>query len=369
MLDITLAELTAAFPRSPFRLGPLSLRVAKGTHTGLIGAAGSGKSLLLRTIAGEVSAQSGEILLGTRAVQRMRASSRPLLWSERDLRLPRIWSVRHVLIAAMRRRSLSREERFRELDAIIARWNLEALSDRRVSSLSKGERARLLLAQLEALRPGIALLERIFTLVPIAERAPTIEKTFRMLRGIGATVISELSDFDEIGTCDQLVVLDKGRIDQSGVPSELYERPRSIAAAVATGAVNQIPITIRNGEVDSAVGSWKTEAAPFEGSGIALARPEWFQPAEAGEESEFIFAIEEAEFSRGRWRARGVLSGGLVLTIELPYGAPVRKGKLLPLRFDHERLTLLPQPAGSTAAATTLAHIPIDVVPPLRDSR
>ena len=108
---------------------------------------------------------------------------------------------------------------------------------------------------------------------------------------------------------------------------------------MATGEVNAIPITIRNGVVDSAIGSWN--AADFEGAGVALARPEHFSIAEGGEESDLIFGVEEASFQDGRWIATGILSGGLNLRVALPGGIAVHKGKLLPLRFDPSRFVLL----------------------------
>ncbi len=75
--------------------------------------------------------------------------------------------------------------------------------------------------------------------------------------------------------------------------------------------------------------------------GVALARPEAFVVAAAGEESDLIFSVEEASFRLGRWSARGILSGGLILRVELPGELPLKKGRLLPLRFDPTRFTLL----------------------------
>jgi ABC-type Fe3+/spermidine/putrescine transport system ATPase subunit len=200
----------------------------------------------------------------------------------------------------------------------------------------------------------------------MSDRPSLIDRTHRMLRGIGATVISELSGFDEIGVCQQLVVVEEGRITQRGIPSEIYARPQSLAAAAATGIFTEVPIEISGTEVSSPIGHWDAEDPPFSGSGIAIARPSAFAVAAPGEESDCLFAIEEAEFVDGRWRARGILSGASMLAIELPAESVVRKGKLLPLRYDPGSFVLLPR---EREAHPTAGAIPIDVIPPMRESR
>ena len=79
-----------------------------------------------------------------------------------------------------------------------------------------------------------------------------------------------------------------------------------------------------------------------QGSGVALARPEDFSIAAAGEESDLIFGIEEASFRDGRWIATGILTGAINLRVALPGDLAVHKGRLVPLRYDSSRFVLLP---------------------------
>src|SRR5262249_36143300 len=146
---------------------------------------------------------------------------------------------------------------------------------------------------------------------------------------------------NELGLTDRVVVLDRGRVVQSDVVTNVYRKPANQAAAAAVGDINVIPITIRGGSVESAIGSWTVDSIPFEGSGIALARPEDFSIAGEGEESDLIFGIEEASFRGGRWMATGILTGGLNLRVSLPPEVPVHKGRLIPLRFDKNRFVIL----------------------------
>jgi hypothetical protein len=105
--------------------------------------------------------------------------------------------------------------------------------------------------------------------------------------------------------------------------------------------VNVIPVTVRGDVVESAIGSWNASAS-FQGSGIALARPEDFSITAVGEESDLIFGIEEASFRDGRWIAAGMLTGGITLRVVLAADVAVHKGRLIPLRYDPSRFVLLP---------------------------
>ena len=163
---------------------------------------------------------------------------------------------------------------------------------------------------------------------------------------------------------DNVVVLNDGRVVQSGSAAEIFARPLDEAAAMAVSDADEVPITIRGTTVESVIGSWEVDPPPFQGDGIAVVRPGDFAPARPGEDSDLIFGVEEAGFSGGRWIARGVLSGGVTLRVELPSHANIHKGRLLALRYDPSRFRLLPRDL-----APLRSSVPTDVVPPLAESR
>ena len=138
-----------------------------------------------------------------------------------------------------------------------------------------------------------------------------------------------------------MIVLDGGRVVQEGMPSEVYGNPRSEAAAAATGDVSVVPVTIRGNAVESIIGSWDVDPAPFQGQGIALIRPDDFSVAVAGEESDLIFSVEEASFYGGAWHVRGLLSDAFLLRVTLPGNLSIHKGKLLALRYEASRFQLI----------------------------
>jgi ABC-type Fe3+/spermidine/putrescine transport system ATPase subunit len=280
------------------------------------------------------------------------------------LDLPGRWSVQHALIAAVRARSLDRIDRRMEYELAVTKWELASVLEQRLDTLSSTEGLRVHLARIELLRPGVVIADRLLEHASGAAREALADTLHRTLRVLGATVISAPSSRDELAYTDRVVVLDGGGIVQTGGAAETFAEPRNDAAAMATGEINAVPVTIRGTTVESVIGNWEVDPPPFQGNGIALARPGDFSVASRGEESDLIFGIEEAGFREGAWMARGILTGGFVLRVLLPRDAPVTKGKLLPLRYDPQRFRLLPR-----EGAAVQTGVPTDVLPLLRDSR
>jgi ABC-type spermidine/putrescine transport systems, ATPase components len=339
MLDVSLHNIS--FARPSFALRDVTLTFPKSTHTAVVGATGCGASTLLRIVAGALRPDAGEVRIGSRIVNDLKAGRRPLLYATSAIDAPRRWSVRHLLIAAARQRSLDREDRQHEVDLAARKWMLGALLDRRLDTLSSTEGTRANLARIEVLKPAILVADRILEAVNLSELVDLADELYRTLRVMNTTVITAPSSLIELGATDRVVVLDGGRVVQEGVPSEIYGDPRSEAAAMATGEVSAVPVTIRGNVVESVIGSWDVEAPPFQGSGVALVRPGDFTLAGPGEGSDLIFSVEEASFYDGAWHVRGVLSDAFLLRVTLPAGISVHKGKLMALRYDATRFRLL----------------------------
>lgn len=363
MLDVAMRQVSFRY-RGGFALQDLSALFPKGSHTSLIGAPACGTTTLLKLIDGRLRPESGEILIGARSINDLKPSRRPLLSVTGELDLPGRWSVQHALIAAVRARTLDRVDRRFEYELAVTKWELARLLEQRLDTLSSTEALRVHLARIELLRPGVVVADRLLERASGAAREALADVLHRTLRVLGATVISAPSSRDELAYTDRVVVLDGGRIVQSGGAAEVFAEPVNDAAALATGEINAVPVTIRGAVVESVIGNWEVDGAPFQGNGIALARPGDFTVAARGEESDLIFGIEEAGFQEGAWIARGILTGGFVLRVLLPREAAVTKGKLLPLRYDPRRFRLLPREGVGLQTG-----VPTDVLPLLRDSR
>jgi ABC-type Fe3+/spermidine/putrescine transport system ATPase subunit len=363
VLDVSLRDLAFSHDRG-FALREVTLTFGRSTHTALIGTPGCGSTTLLRLIAGTLVPSSGDIVFGQRRVNDIKAGRRPLLSVTSEPDVPGRWSVQHALIAAVRTRTLDREDRHREYELAIEKWSLGPVLDRKMKTLSATEQTRVQLARIELLRPAVLLADRLLERVSPAARSALADAFFRTMRVFGTTVVSAPSSHDELAYTEQVVVLHEGRVVQSGHAAEVFARPANDAAALATGDVDVIPVTIRGNVVESVIGAWEVDPAPFQGSGVALVRPSDFAPPAPGEDSDFVFGVEEAGFAEGRWIAHGMLSGGVTIRVELPRNANVHKGRLMALRYDPKRFRLLPR-----ELAPLQPTVPTDVVPPMRETR
>ena len=363
MLDVALRNLAFAYDRG-FALRDVTLTFARSTHTALIGPPACGASTLLRLIAGALKPSAGDVILGQRRVNDVKASARPLLAVTAAIDVPGRWSVQHVLVAAVHTRTLDREDRHREYELAVDKWSLGPLLDRKMRTLSDTEAVRVQLARIELLRPAVLLADRLLERVSPSARTQLADAFYRTMRVSGTTVISAPCSTDELAYTDRVVVLHEGNVVQSGVAAEVFARPASDAAAIATGDVDVIPVVVRGNTVESVIGAWEVDPPPFQGSGVALVRPSDFTPPAPGEDSDFVFGVEEAGFAGGRWIAHGMLTGGVRLRVELPREANVHKGRLMALRYDPARFRLLPR-----ELAPLQPTVPTDVVPPLGETR
>ena len=185
MLDVALRSISL-----DDRLRDVTLEFEKSTHTAIAGPAASGASTLLEIIAGDMRPTSGEVSIGARIVTSVPTSRRPLLYVRSYIDAPPRWSVRHLLIAAVRQRSLDREDRQREFDQALEKWRLRSIADRSLRSLSSTERSVTNLARIELLRPAILVADRLLENVNPSNLASIADQFYRTLRVMGTTVIA-----------------------------------------------------------------------------------------------------------------------------------------------------------------------------------
>ncbi|HVT01786.1 MAG TPA: ATP-binding cassette domain-containing protein [Thermoanaerobaculia bacterium] len=363
MLDLAVQSLAFSHRGATPLFTDLSFRIPARSHAAIVGVRGSGKSTLLKLLAGDLKPSGGSILIGTREVHDLPRKRRPLLYLTPQLEQPARWSVGHLLVAAVRQRPLDREDRFLDLDEAARRWEVDRLLDRSLRQLSTSELARARCAQIELLRPGILIMERLLSGTDPSEGSELSDQLFRFLRTIGTTVVAEIGSFHDLGNCDAVLVLEAGKISLTGSSKHAYESPSSTDAARATGQVNLVPVTIRGTEVESPIGAWNESNPPFQGDGIYLLRPEHLVIAGKGEDSDFILAVEEAFFFEGTWHLRGFMSAGQSVVATAPASANVSKGKLLPYRILPHPRRYEQRPHGG------LGGVPRDGVPSMRDSR
>jgi ABC-2 type transport system ATP-binding protein len=199
-------------------LDGLTLDVAAGRVTGLLGPSGGGKSTVMRAIVGVQKIESGTVEVlgrpaGTAALRSRVAYTPQGAATYTDL------TVRENL------RYFARLARVgpKRIDAVLATVDLTDLADRRVGHLSGGQRARVSLAAALLGEPEVLVLdEPTVGLDPLLRR--DLWRTFHELAAGGATLVVSSHVMDEAERCDSLLLLRDGELIATGTPQELRNR-------------------------------------------------------------------------------------------------------------------------------------------------
>ena len=221
-----------------FLLADITFTVPKGAYGVVIGPAGSGKTTLLETIAG-ITPQSG----GTLTLDGRRADALPPEARGLGLVYQHGYLFPHLSVEANIAYGATDAGIARDVATRIGAW---ALRDRAVESLSGGERQLVALARALARRPSILLLDEPFSALDPRRRETTRRELRRIHREWGVTVLQVTHDFTEAGLLgDVAILLDGGRVLQSGKPEEVFRQPASPYVAEFLGAENVFAGTAR----------------------------------------------------------------------------------------------------------------------------
>ncbi len=226
-------------------LDGVSLRVPTGELVALLGPSGSGKTTLLRIIAGlEFSDEgSGPVLFHDADVADKRAAERRVGFVFQHYALFRHMSVFENVAFGLRvrprRRRPPRAEIRRRVHNLLQLVQLDWLADRYPSQLSGGQRQRVALARALAVEPKVLLLDEPFGALDAKVRQELRQWLRRLHDEIHVTSVFVTHDQEEaLELADRVVVMNQGRIEQTGTPDEVFHEPASEFVMNFLGHVN-----------------------------------------------------------------------------------------------------------------------------------
>lgn len=206
--------------------------VEKGKLIGLLGPSGSGKTTILRMIAGLETPDSGDIIINGVRVNDLAASKRGIGFVFQNYALFRYMTVYDNIAFGLRVQKADKkkiDERVRELIKLIG---LEGLEKRYPSQLSGGQRQRVAFARALAPNPQLLLLDEPFAAIDAKVRKELRSWLREMIEKLGVTSIFVTHDQDEaIEVADEIIITNKGRIEQTGTPIEIYHNPKTAFTA------------------------------------------------------------------------------------------------------------------------------------------
>jgi sulfate transport system ATP-binding protein len=207
-------------------LDDVSLTVAKGRLTALLGPSGGGKSTLLRIIAGLEFPDSGSVEIEGRQATWLPPQKRSVGFVFQHYAAFKHLSVyRNVAFGLEIRRRPKAEIRAR-VNELLELVHLENFADRLPSQLSGGQRQRMALARALAVQPEVLLLDEPFGALDAMVRTELRAWLRRLHEEVNVTTIFVTHDQEEaLEVADELVVINNGRIEQIGSPTDVYDHP------------------------------------------------------------------------------------------------------------------------------------------------
>jgi sulfate transport system ATP-binding protein len=272
-------------------VGNIDLDVPTGALIALLGPSGCGKTTLLRIIAGLEIPDEGQVLFDGRDATSWPIRARNVGFVFQHYALFRHMSVFENVAFGLkvkpRRERLSSTKITEKVQSLLDLVQLGWAGDRYPAQLSGGQRQRVALARALAVGPDVLLLDEPFGALDSQVRHELRRWLRRLHDELHFTSIFVTHDQQEaIEVADTIVVLNRGRIEQCGVPSEVYDLPTSAFVHRFLGQVNELPVSLRDGRafigpIDISESTDVSATAP---KSIALVRPHEIEigPEESG---------------------------------------------------------------------------------------
>ena len=274
----------------------VSFSIEKGKLIGLLGPSGSGKTTILRMIAGLETPDSGEIIIDGQVVNDIPASKRGIGFVFQSYALFRYMTIYDNVAFGLKIQKADKDfidERVHTLTKLVG---LEGLEKRYPSQLSGGQRQRVAFARALAPNPHLLLLDEPFAAIDAKVRQELRSWLKDMIQQLGVTSIFVTHDQDEaIEVADEIIVTNKGRIEQVGAPIDVYQNP---VTAFTAGFFGQTTYVKNYQEFKTFDNISNAEAA--------IVRPEFIKVTKKDEEQKYSSSAIEGTVERIAFRGNTI---------------------------------------------------------------
>jgi spermidine/putrescine transport system ATP-binding protein len=242
--DVRLVDVTKRF-EEVVAVDRLSLDIEHGSFYALLGPSGCGKTTTLRMIGGFEQPTEGEIFLGDAEVSGLPAYKRDVNTVFQSYALFPHLSIFENVAFGLRRRSVRGQTLTGQVNEILRLVGLEGMGKRKPRQLSGGQQQRVALARALVNKPRVLLLDEPLGALDLKLRKQMQLELKGIQHDIDITFVHVTHDQEEAMTmADKIAVMNHGRIEQLGTPTELYETPATAFVAGFLGVSNLIPGTV-----------------------------------------------------------------------------------------------------------------------------
>ena len=210
-----------------YQIDTVSFHVKQGEWLSIVGHNGSGKSTVVRLIDGLLEAESGEIYIDGKQL------TRETIWEIRS-KIGIVFqnpdnqfvgaTVEDDVAFGLENQGIPREEMLQRVEKAIEQVGMLKFKDREPSRLSGGQKQRVAIAGIIALRPTIIILDEATSMLDPEGREDLMAVMRELQKKFQLTIISITHDLSEIALSDRTLVFQKGKLESSMTPRELFSR-------------------------------------------------------------------------------------------------------------------------------------------------
>ena len=231
-------------------LRDINFEVEAGKFYTLLGPSGSGKTTILRIIAGFDQASSGEVLFDGQQINNVPANQRQVNTVFQDYALfPHMNVAENVAFGLQIKRVKKAviQQRVKEALHLV---RLDGYGNREITAMSGGQRQRVAIARAIVNRPKVLLLDEALSALDHKLRVDMQRELRQLQRQLGITFIFVTHDQEEaLAMSDQIMIINDGKIQQTGTPVDIYDEPLNHFVANFIGESNIIPGVMKKDHV------------------------------------------------------------------------------------------------------------------------
>ncbi len=227
-----------------FSLQDINMEIADGEYFVLLGRSGAGKSQLLEVIAGLRDLDSGRVILDGEDITDHKIQVRPIGLVFQDFALFPHLSVFENIAYPLKMSNMEKEELEEKVNKIAEEVNIVHILSRKPVHLSGGEKQRVAVARTLVRSPKIILLDEPMASIDTPLR-DDLRRLLRKINSKGMTLLHVTHDYREaIRLADRVGVIHNGRIIQSGIPEDVFDKPVNRFVARFSGIQNFFKVSI-----------------------------------------------------------------------------------------------------------------------------
>lgn len=270
-MSLSVKNLNVSYGKNHI-LKDVNLDINSGEFVSVLGKSGCGKTTLIKSIAGLLETDSGDISIFNKNVASLPPEKRQTVIVFQDLRLFPHMNVEDNIAFAMKLKKMDKSVIKEKVDKLLAQVRLSGYEKRKVSRLSGGQMQRVALARALGAEPKLLLLDEPFASLDEDLRKEMGELVRRLHRENGITTVMITHDKEEaMELSDRLALMEEGRILAFDSPERLYNSPKDIKTAAMLGDVNFFKGQVDGSTFTSDIISFNTDKE--EGEYSLLLRP------------------------------------------------------------------------------------------------